>query len=63
MGTRREILILTRRAGKGKTEETTFELSFENEPDLPEKGHSRLKNEQEQAHGGLPLGGLEVASD
>ena len=61
MGTRREVLILTGRAGKGSTKEMTLELSFENEPDLSEKGHPKPKNGQEQGHGSLHLGVLDVA--
>lgn len=61
MGTGREVLILIRRAGKGSTKEMTLELSFENEPDLSEKGHPKPKNEQKQGHGSSHLGVLDVA--
>lgn len=62
VGTRRGILTLLRGAGKGNTNKMTFQLSFENEPDLLDRGHSRLKNEHEQRHGGLHLGVSEVVS-
>lgn len=49
MGTGREVLILTRRSGKGSTKEMTLELSFENEPDLSEKGHPKPKKAEARA--------------
>lgn len=55
--------VLIRKVEIGDKKEMTFELSFENEPDLSKKGHSRLKNEQERRHGGWHLGVSGMVSD